>query len=61
MGQHKPNMFIKWIKIPYLNTTYLLNESVVLSYLSNFIKMKKKIMKKKKTNKYFNIKFKIKE
>ena len=34
------------------NTTHLLNGSVVSSCLSDFIKMKKKIIKKQ-TNKYF--------
>ena len=41
-----------------LNTTYLLNELVMLTCLSDFIKMKKKniciyIYMKKQTNKYF--------
>jgi len=35
--------------------TYLLNGSVMLAYLSDFIKIKKKIYKKQ-TNKYFKYK-----
>ena len=55
-----PTCLLNGLRFLNPNMTYLLNGLVVSTCLSNFIKMKKKIMKKQ-TNKYFNIKFKINE